>query len=296
MTEPSADGVLPVDKPEGPTSHDVVAMTRRHLGTRRVGHTGTLDPFASGLLLLCIGSATRIAEYLTALPKRYEAVAVLGVETDTDDRTGTPVVESDAWRSLRPAEVEAAFTMQVGERMQVPPTYSAKKVGGERSHRRARRGEAVEAEPVPVRIHSLTIERFEPPEVHFEVTCSSGTYIRAIARDAGRHLGCGAHLAALRRTAIGDHRVSDALALERLGDGDAVAAHLLSPLEALSHLPVVALDTESARRIGHGMAVEAPAGCQKGVPLALVRAGDLVAIGEADNGRIRPRKVFSGAT
>jgi len=290
-----ASGVLPIDKPEGPTSHDVVAAVRRHLGIRRIGHTGTLDPFASGLLLLCVGQATRIAEYLSPLPKRYVAVAVLGVETDTDDRTGEPVMESEGWRTLRVAEVVAAFTEQVGERLQLPPTYSAKKVGGERAYRRARRGERVEGVPVPVTIYSLSVQRCELPEVHFEVTCSSGTYVRAIARDAGRSLGCGAHLSVLRRTGIGTLDVAAALPLERLGDAEAVAAHWLTPLEAVSHLKAVELGPEAVRRVVQGKAVDAPPGVSPDGPLALVHGGELIGIGESDDGRIRPRKVFGAA-
>ncbi|HWV58855.1 MAG TPA: tRNA pseudouridine(55) synthase TruB, partial [Longimicrobiales bacterium] len=245
--------------------------------------------------LLCVGQATRIAEYLSPLPKRYVAVAVLGVETDTDDRTGEPVMESEGWRTLRVAEVVAAFTEQVGERLQLPPTYSAKKVGGERAYRRARRGERVEGVPVPVTIYSLSVQRCELPEVHFEVTCSSGTYVRAIARDAGRSLGCGAHLSVLRRTGIGTLDVAAALPLERLGDAEAVAAHWLTPLEAVSHLKAVELGPEAVRRVVQGKAVDAPPGVSPDGPLALVHGGELIGIGESDDGRIRPRKVFGAA-
>jgi tRNA pseudouridine(55) synthase len=199
-------GVIPVDKPAGPTSHDVVAMTRRALGTRRVGHTGTLDPFATGLLLVCVGSATRLAEYLTGLPKSYTATLRLGESTDTDDFEGTVVRSNAKWRSTSREDVVRALERQQGEILQVPPRYSAKKVEGKRSYAVAREGGDMALSPVPVTIHAIRVTRFNPPDVEFEVDCSRGTYIRAIARDAGDELGVGAHLVALRRTRIRDGR------------------------------------------------------------------------------------------
>ncbi|HUF76850.1 MAG TPA: tRNA pseudouridine(55) synthase TruB, partial [Longimicrobiales bacterium] len=185
----SLNGVLPVDKPAGPTSHDIVDRARRALRTRRIGHTGTLDPFASGLLLLCVGPATRLAEYLTALPKSYEATLRLGVATTTDDAEGEPVRTSDAWKAVDESAVRTAFERQTGDILQVPPAYSAKRVAGERMYDVARRGGTVELEAVPVHVSRIELTRFEPPEVDFTVDCSSGTYIRAIARDVGEQLG-----------------------------------------------------------------------------------------------------------
>src|SRR5690606_5028509 len=174
------EGVLPVDKPAGPTSHDVVAQARRALGERRIGHTGTLDPFASGLLLLCVGRATRIAEYLTDMPKAYRATMRLGAATDTDDATGSVVAESDAWRTLDDATIRAAFAAEAGRRPQRPPAYSAKKIAGERAHRLARRGEIVELPDVDIEVHAIEVIAIALPEITFHVRCSSGTYIRSI--------------------------------------------------------------------------------------------------------------------
>src|SRR4051794_6711406 len=214
------NGVLPVDKPVGPTSHDAVAAVRRALRTREVGHTGTLDPFASGLLLVCVGRATRLAEYLTGLPKTYVATMRLGEVTDTDDLTGEVIHSSDAWRSLSHDAIEDALRAQVGTIQQLPPSYSAKKVGGERMYAAARRGETVERKPVAVTIHAIRVLGIDLPDVEFEVECGAGTYIRAIARDAGAALGVGGHLRALRRTRIGPHAVDRAVPLDALGDAD----------------------------------------------------------------------------
>lgn len=291
MTERSA--VIPVDKPEGPTSHDVVARARRALGTRRVGHTGTLDPFASGLLLICVGNATRLAEYLTALRKRYVATMRLGVATDTDDLTGEPVSESEGWRDLTEAEIRAALAEQVGERLQLPPRFSAKRVAGERMYAAARRGEEVERAPVPVTIHSIRVLKVELPEVEFEVDCGSGAYIRAIGRDAGEALGVGGHLTRLRRTRVGDFSVEQALPLEALADAAAVEAASLSPARAVRHLASVEVDEAGIRALGYGQGVAAPPDAPAGVPIALLAGpGRLVAIGERVGDRVQPRKVL----
>jgi tRNA pseudouridine55 synthase len=287
------NGVLPVDKPVGPTSHDAVAHVRRALRTRQVGHTGTLDPFASGLLLVCVGQATRLAEYLTGLPKSYAATLRLGETTDTDDLTGEAIGGSDAWRGLSVEDVENALLRQVGTIQQLPPVYSAKKVDGERMYAVARRGGEVERKPVTVTIHAIRVTRIELPDVDFEVDCGSGTYIRAIARDAGEALGTGAHLRSLRRTAVGVHLVDRAVPLEALGDEDRVRSALLTPLDALAGLPRVAVDDAGAAALGFGRAIPAPADAPEGVPLALAGAdGRLLAIGERAGDAVKPRKVF----
>lgn len=284
------NGVLAIDKPVGPTSHDVVAVARRALRTRRIGHTGTLDPFASGLLLLCVGSATRIAEYLAGQAKTYQAVMRLGAATDTDDGTGTVVARSDDWRDLDAARVAAALTAQHGRRLQRPPAYSAKKVDGERLYARARRGETVIATPVEVEILAIALTGWEPPDASFEVTCSSGTYVRAIARDAGDELGCFAHLVALRRTAIGSTRVEAAISLATLEAGG-LDRPLLPALAALEGMPAVHVDDRAAADLRHGRAVAAPTGVSDG-PVAVAWAGELLAIAEAGHGRLQPRKVL----
>lgn len=287
-------GVLPLDKPVGPTSHDMVARVRRGLGTRRVGHTGTLDPFASGLLLLCLGPATRLAEYLTALPKRYAAVMRLGSGTDTDDATGQEIRASEAWRELSEPAIRAAFETQVGEILQVPPQYSAKKVAGERMYAAARRGEAIEAEPVRVTIMAIRVLRLDLPDVEFEVDCSSGTYIRAIARDVGEALGVGGHLSELRRTRVGRFDVGEALPSDLLDDHQAARERLVSPAAAVAHLPSRRLDERELTAIGHGQAVAAGGGLPMGGSVALLDpAGELAAIAERQGDVLRPRKVFA---
>ena len=292
MTE--LHGVLPVDKPVGPTSHDAVAAVRRALRTRQVGHTGTLDPFASGLLLVCVGPATRLAEYLTALPKTYVATMRLGASTDTDDHTGEVVSSSDAWTGLSADGVRAALAREVGTREQLPPVYSAKKVGGERSYDVARRGGEVERKAVTVTIHRIEVLSAELPEVVFEVECGSGTYIRSIARDVGEALGVGGHLTGLRRTRVGVHPVEGAVPLDALGDEERVRAALLSPADAVAHLPRVPVDADGIVALGYGRVVPAGEDAPEGVPVALVSEdGALLAIGERAGAVVKPRKVFA---
>lgn len=285
-------GVLPVDKPEGPTSHDVVAMARRALKTRRIGHTGTLDPFATGLLLLCIGATTRLAEYLTGLDKTYEAVARLGVTTDTLDHTGEVTGRSDSVEQLTPAAIREAFEDQQGRRLQAPPAYSAKKIGGRRAYDLAREGVAVAPDPVEVEIQEIAVIRQEGPEVTFRLRASSGTYVRAVARDAGETLGVGAHLVQLRRTRIGAFDVSAAVPVSRLDDDAAVRAALLAPLASLRHLPVVDVDELEAGRVRHGQALDGRGRAPVGL-VALAADHELLAVAESDGARLRPRKVFT---
>jgi tRNA pseudouridine55 synthase len=309
----AGDFILPVDKPVGPTSHDVVALARRALRTKRVGHTGTLDPFASGLLLLCVGRATRLAEYLSGFDKSYVATARLGVSTDTLDREGNVISEGESPESVPEDDVASALGGFVGVIDQVPPQYSAKKVDGEAMHRKARRGEHVELPPVSVTVHSADVVSWAPPDVTFAVHCSTGTYIRAIARDLGEKLGTGAHLTDLRRTMVGTFDVTHAIRVEDLDDPDMVARLRVAPVDAVSHLPVVTLDSEEARRLLHGQRVRiAPESGARPVGtdptasrdpastegaliaerVAVVRGETLLAIADLDNGLLRPRKVF----
>jgi tRNA pseudouridine55 synthase len=286
-------GVLPVDKPAGPTSHDAVAAVRRALKTRQVGHTGTLDPFASGLLLVCVGPATRLAEYLAGMRKTYLATMRLGVATDTDDLTGDLLSSSDEWRSITREQVDAALAAQVGTIQQLPPIYSAKKVAGERMYAAARRGEAIERTPSTVTIYGIRLTRFDLPDVEFEVECGAGTYIRAIARDAGEALGVGGHLRTLRRTAVGSHSVDGAVPLSELGDAERVAAAMIAPLDALAHLPRVVVDEAGLALLRHGRAVPASDDAPSGAAIALASAdGELLAVGEREGDVVHPRKVF----
>lgn len=288
----SLNGILPVDKPAGPTSHDIVARARRALGLRRIGHTGTLDPFASGLLLLCLGPSTRLAEYITALPKRYYATLRIGFATTTDDSEGAPLGNTDQWREVDEQTLRAHLERQQGDVMQVPPAFSAKKIDGERMYDVARRGDTVLLDPVRVHISRISLTRFDPPEADFEVECSSGTYIRAIARDVGESLGVGAHLTQLRRTHIGSFSVDDAVAIDRLDVREEALRAMIDPAAAVAHLPRIEVEHEELTSIRNGRSLtrdeQLPAG-----PLAMLSAtGELIAIGEAGDGRVQPRKVF----
>jgi tRNA pseudouridine55 synthase len=266
-------------------------MVRRALHTRRVGHAGTLDPFASGLLLLCVGSATRLTEYATALDKSYDATLQLGAATDTHDRTGVTTASTTAWRDIDRDRFEAALARQRGEILQVPPAYSAKQVDGERSYRLARRGQAVTLAPVRVRIAHIALTRWAPPEADVTLTCSSGTYVRAIARDVGEDLGCHAHLTRLRRTAIGPYRVERAVPLDRL-DAATAGAAMLPPAAAIAHLPRVTLPAAAARRVMHGQRLAMAPESATAAAIAIFLNDELIAVGEIDNGVLRPRKVL----
>jgi len=288
-----ADLLHLVDKPEGWTSHDVVARMRSILGERRVGHAGTLDPFATGLLLVGEGKATALMGCLSLLPKRYRARARLGVTTDTQDRTGATLRVSDAIPT--PEALEAALGRFRGPILQMPPIYSAVKVRGERLYMAARRGEDVERPERPVHVYDLSLLSAPLPEFEFDVTVSRGTYVRTLAHDAGEALGCGAHLTALRRTASGPHSVEDALSPDAASGHDARAfrERALSPARAVAHLPRVRLGEEESARMKHGQAppfdaarVEPPPASyllppgERGWPLALLDpAGELVALG-----------------
>ena len=239
---PAPEGLLLVDKPSGMTSHDVVDIVRRSLGTRKVGHAGTLDPMASGLLLLGVGRATRLLRYLGGLPKTYAATGRLGEETDTLDADGEIVRTAPVDVSV--ADVERACSSLVGESMQTPPAASAVKVGGRRLYEAARRGEVLEAPARPIRVDAFAVSRFDGRDLEALITCSGGTYVRVLVADVGRSLGCGAHLVRLRRTAIGSFRIEDA---RRPGEGT------LDPVErAVEHLPRIRLEPEEARAATHG--------------------------------------------
>ncbi|MEE8573544.1 MAG: tRNA pseudouridine(55) synthase TruB [Gemmatimonadota bacterium] len=285
--------VLLVDKPEGPTSHDVVQAVRRALGVRRVGHTGTLDPFATGLLILCVGRATRLVEYFHSLSKTYSAVAVLGVSTDTDDPTGKVTARSDGWKTLAREDIERAFGRLSGEQVQVPPAYSAKKVDGRRAYDSARAGESVSLAPQTVRIHRIIATGIELPEIGFEAEVSTGTYVRALARDLGIELGCHAHLRSLRRTSIGPFSVCDAAQLSDVDGGALPPGSRLSAARALSWLPVRNLDPSEVEAVEHGRAIaDARGSSDMESPVAMVSGDRLVAVGRRSAGELRPEKVF----
>ncbi|MGE0456515.1 MAG: tRNA pseudouridine(55) synthase TruB [Vicinamibacteria bacterium] len=211
----SLAGALVVDKPRGPTSHDVVARVRRALGMRRAGHTGTLDPFATGVLVVCLGRATRLARFLAEGDKLYEAEVRLGFATSTDDLEGEPLGPLRQPEISREA-VLAACARLVGSHLQRPPAFSAKRVGGRRAYALARAGRPTQPDPVPVTVHALELLAFEGSRLEFRVRCSPGTYVRALARDLGEALGTGAHLGALRRTESGGFALEEALPLDQI--------------------------------------------------------------------------------
>lgn len=284
-------GLLLVDKPEGPSSHDVVSALRKAVGVRRVGHTGTLDPFASGLLLLCVGWVTRLAEYLTSLPKVYRGVIRLGVSTDTDDCTGSIIETNSDWERLDRDRVQAALDRQLGEIEQVPPAYSAKKVAGRRAYAVARQGGAPQLAARPVMIRRLSIRDFSPPDVSIELECSSGTYVRAVARDLGASLAVGAHLAALRRVRVGLFEVEDAIELSPTSNRDDIIEQLRPPEVAVAHLERADLDRASIGDLLHGRPV-VWRGTVAG-PVAAHHAGKLIAVAGVRDGQLWPLKVFS---
>lgn len=270
------DGLLVIDKPAGMTSHDVVAATRRILKERRTGHTGTLDPFATGVMLVLVGKATRLAQFLNGDDKEYDAIIRLGYATDTGDRMGTrlpagpPARESKSRFGMwTDEEIEQALASLRGYIDQVPPMYSAKKVGGKKLYELARRGEEVEREPVRVCIHELEAIRPDGQlikdnldgtfDFYVRVVCSAGTYVRALAEDFGKRLSVGAHLAELRRTRVGDFTVTNAVTLDQLKTSfgeEALGTIMLRPNAALQRLPFVHLSGDDARRVRHGMGVK----------------------------------------
>ncbi len=290
------DGILNLNKPRGLTSHDVVARVRAVARQQGVGHAGTLDPMATGVLLLCLGRATRLAEYLMDSPKLYRARVRLGVTTDTDDAEGTVIAE-------RPVEVdrmavEAALEQFRGPILQVPPMYSALKQGGRPLYRLARQGQTVERQPRPVEIYRLDLTAWEPPELALEVLCSPGTYIRALARDLGEALGCGAHLTGLIRLASGDFRLEDAVDLESLTPEN-LPGFLLPMDMALQQYPALYLSEADARAVRHGRDIPLAASHEvQGRDVRLARAygpdGHLIAVLEPhpDQGVWHPRKVL----
>jgi tRNA pseudouridine55 synthase len=246
------DGVLVIDKPAGPTSHDMVDRIRKALRLRRVGHTGTLDPFATGVLPLCLGKATRLARFLAAGDKVYRATVRLGFATSTDDLTGTPVSETRPV-DLEAEEIRAAVGRLEGRYDQVPPAYSARRIGGRRLYELARRGEAAPRPAKPITVHEIRLLDVDGDRLEIEVRCSSGTYVRALARDLGADLGPGGHLTALRRTRSGSFGLEQSVP----GDDLAEAPRRLIPLgELLPDLPAVRVGEAGVRLVQHGRDLE----------------------------------------
>ncbi len=296
------DGLLYVDKPAGITSHDVVGVVRRAARSRRVGHAGTLDPFATGLLVLGIGNCTRLLPYIVGEPKVYDTVIRFGAETDTDDATGrvtieraVPALADELGRAL----LDAAIASLTGRIAQIPPAYSAKHVGGERAYALARRGESVSLPPVDIHVHGWEILDCQGDQLHVRVTCGGGTYVRALARDLGRALGTAAHCEALRRISSGPAHVDVATPLAALTPGAIADGTVLlhPPLEALGDISIEALDEVGVRALSQGRAIAAT---QPGAMVAFLRAPidvgvHVIGIGVRTTGeRWQPRVVLLG--
>lgn len=298
-------GILNISKEAGWTSFQVVALVRKGSGIRRVGHAGALDPTATGILLVCLGQAVRVSEYLMDLPKAYRAQILLGTATDTYDAEGQPTSTGD-FTSVTEEQVRSTLERFVGPIQQIPPIFSAVKVGGQPAHRLARRGQQPGLKPRPARIDRIKLLHFDPPLVEIDVECGKGTYIRTLAHDLGQHLGCGAHLCGLIRMRVGPFTLDAAVGLADLQQAfhDGNWRELLLPIDyGLAHLPAVTLDYEDEKEIRHGGPLfrDLSAFVPSGEPVpgqrcrAYAEGGSFVAIivydGEA---RLwRPEKVFA---
>lgn len=315
------NGILIIDKPAGITSHDVVSRVRRILKTRRVGHTGTLDPFATGVMVILVGQATRLAQFLDKDEKEYEALVKFGFETDTGDRTGKRRDAGTQGRgdAVTRQEVEDALGYFRGEIEQTPPMYSAKKIDGKKLYEHARKGKTVERKPITVTIHKL--EMSEPPTPHLpegppkagaaevaggstetmetvtlRVTCSAGTYIRTLAEDIGRKVALGAHLAELRRTRSGKFGIEQSLTLDQLSALPDPTSALIEMEQAISHLPAIVLNDERIDKTKNGLSTRvADDHFADGEAIQMIDiTGRLVAIGfynEAENA-VQPKVVM----
>jgi tRNA pseudouridine55 synthase len=288
-------GVVNLDKPVGPTSHDMVGLLRRLTGTRRIGHAGTLDPLASGVLPILVGPATRFSQELTGGAKRYDAVMRLGQRSETDDAEG-PLTPGPGTLP-EPAAVEAALGAFVGTFEQRPPAFSARKAGGQTAHRAARAGAPLDVPPRTVTVTSIGVLGFTPGDgildVRLDIRCGPGTYIRSIARDLGDRLGCGGHLAALRRTEAAGLDVADALTPETLEAlaGAGRLADAVRPVGELLRLPRVVLDLPAAQRFRHGSVVGLGAEMAAG-RVAVFAGRELLGIGTVAGGSLQPDKVL----
>jgi tRNA pseudouridine55 synthase len=283
------NGFVVIDKPAGITSHDVVSRVRRILGTRKVGHTGTLDPFATGVLPIAVNEGTKAIPFLDEGIKRYDAVMRLGVATDTLDMTGTVIRQAD-WATITREDVESVLKQFTGHLSQIPPMYSAIKQAGQPLYKLARQGQVVERAAREIDIYSLELLSFILPHVSFRVACSRGTYVRTLADDMGEVLGCGAALKELRRVASGPFKIDSSISLEKLeeaaqdGTIDTVS---VSPFAALSHLQDIALKDTGLALIKHGRSpgwhdteVSIPMTGENGNLIRLTRNGTLIAVAE----------------
>lgn len=291
---PEATGILLVDKPVGWTSHDVVGRVRRLVGQRRVGHTGTLDPLATGLLVVCLGRATRLAEYVTTQDKRYEGLIQLGVSTITDDAEGDVIRRTEP-PPIGRSELKALEINFTGSLQQRPPAFSAIRVNGRRAYAAARQGERPELQPRRVEVHRLALRALSEGTLHVSVHCGHGTYVRSLARDIGESLGCGAHLAGLRRTHVGSMQVTEAYEPEELTaltEVGLLGGAIQPPDFPLTHLDAALLSNQHTVQLGYGSEVRSGT-ARASEPVRVYGAdGEFVAIAAVANGRVRPIKVI----
>jgi tRNA pseudouridine55 synthase len=288
-------GVLVVDKPVGLTSHDVVQIIRKGTNIRRAGHTGTLDPRASGVLVVLLGPSVRLSEYVSASDKRYQAVVRLGQSTDTYDAEGR-ITGGSSPVDISEEQFENELKSFIGEIEQVPPPYSAIKVKGRKAYDMAREGEEFDLAPRTIHVYNLDLLEWAPPEAVIDVYCSSGTYVRSLAHDLGEKLGCGAHLVGLRRTKSGRFTLRDAVPLRKLReafDSGTWYQYLIPAAEALSDWPALELTSEQVESIRHGIRIQSPA-LQSNWARGINEQGELVALLEFDTetGEWQPKKVF----
>ena len=292
-------GVLVVDKPVGMTSHDVVQAVRTGTGLRRAGHTGTLDPRASGVLVILVGPAVRLSEFVSASDKRYQAIIRLGSTTDTFDADGK-FTNSDEPVNVTEDQFEKVLNTFIGEIEQTPPPYSAVKVQGRKAYEMAREGEEVELAPRKITVHHLEVLEWAPPEVVIDVHCSSGTYVRSLANDLGTQLGCGAYLVGLRRTKSGRFSLRDATPLRKLQEAFHAGnwyQYLIPAAEALAEWPAIELSPDEVEDVRHGHRVKAAADAAPGMVRGVSTQGELVALmdfvtGETGEPEWQPKKVF----
>lgn len=285
------NGFLGIDKPANHTSQDVVAWVRKRFGIEKVGHTGTLDPMATGVLILCLGAYTRFSSHVTGRDKQYRAVVHLGITTDSLDADGAVVGQAEDIPTDR-AKVEAAVATFRGKIAQVPPMYSAIRMRGRRLYELARKGVEVEREARPVHVHKLDIAAFHPPFLHLDVHCSKGTYIRSLADDIGNRLGCGAHLSELCRTAVGDVALGQCASLCDLDRTGRLSDVLLDPHVVLSDLSSVCLSAAQQVRFSHGNPVVGVGTDLRGLVTVQNSRGTLLGLGQLDEGVLKPIRVL----
>jgi tRNA pseudouridine55 synthase len=285
------DGLLVLDKPGGITSRDAVDRALKWFGRKtKVGHTGTLDPFATGVLVLCLGNSTRLAEYVQRMTKTYRSTFTLGATSDTDDVDGSITNVHGAADPGGKAVLEALASF-VGAIEQVPPAYSAAKIDGRRAYALARKGEDVALSAKTVQVYGIDVLRYQWPELDVEIRCGKGTYVRSLARDVGAALGCGAYVSVLRRTRVGPFSADDALRLE--ADAETARGKIRPTALALAELPRVVLGANDARRLRNGQALRLTMAAEEGEAAVCDEQGGVIAVGVVEGRELRPAKVLT---